>query len=513
MSNQSVDIRSAFVARPGYFLLDPDYSQIEFKISAALAGEKRVLDGFAKGHDYYTIVFNGMFSTNFTGKKDPVTGKRDIPSEDRKLGKETALGQNYGQEANGLARKLKVSQDRGRELMDRYWAGLPATKVAKEQALRFAMQKGYVQTWFGRKRPLPDLNSEIRSIRAKAVRSVWNTIIQGTAADWLKIAMVRVHRALKDYDAHILLTVHDELLIEVSEKEPIREVVAVVKEAMEFKVKGMPVGLEDMYPDGFFVEVGDECGYDWGNLLPLRQFIIQHESRLNLTPVRPDLKPKFMPDKAPIEVPVIAARKNNVMGEPTLDDGIHPLDTVLALVKGGLMPVPVVKQQVFPIMKDRMQGDMPAFDSTLAPPAEEEIKVDGVMTQSVDDALRSIPPPPTGRVMPPAVTPPPQDPIPPVPVLELPTNPEIALRVHMKTNNDKDFRYPAALVKLGDALNQKQMQFLKVLVGKFPGKYNVYLDFQGKCLLLEGKQIDPGANFQAFLKRGVPAAAVEVLGQ
>jgi len=221
VSNQSIVVRSAFIPRPGYFFLDPDYSQIEFKLSAAIAGEKRVLDGFNKGFDYYTIVYNGMFNTNFTGKTDPQTGKKDIPATERKLGKEAALGQQYGQEAIGLARKLKVHKDKGQELMDRYWAGLPMTKLARENALKMALRIGGVQTWFGRKRPLPDLYSDIRKIQGKAVRSVWSTIIQGTAADWLKIAMVRLDRALEGYDAHILLTVHDELLLEVSEKEPV----------------------------------------------------------------------------------------------------------------------------------------------------------------------------------------------------------------------------------------------------------------------------------------------------
>ena len=122
MSNQSVNVRSAFVARPGYYYMDADYAQIEPKLSAALAGERSLIQGFIDEKDYYTLIYALMSQTPY----------EQVTKTLRQIGKTIVLGQSYGQEAGGLARKLKTSFDNAKEYMDAYWSGIPYTKAAKD---------------------------------------------------------------------------------------------------------------------------------------------------------------------------------------------------------------------------------------------------------------------------------------------------------------------------------------------------------------------------------------------
>lgn len=331
MSSNIVNHRKTFRARPGYYYLDADFSQIEFRLTAALAGERRLVQGLRDGDDYYKLVYSMAYGVPL----DQVT------KQQRQLGKVVALGQSYGQQHYGLARILQVSTDEAAKIMDKYWSGQPNVKRAKDEALAQAYKEGGVRTFYGRYRPLPDLfiqGQDKMSLIAKchAERSVWSSKVQGFAADIMKIAMVRCHNHLAGYDAHILLTVHDELLIEVSEKEPLLEVTHIVKDAMEFKIPGLPVGCEDLYPDGFHIPTNIEYGYNWGELYDLegfKAFCMSENKQINWTEIAPSLIAPFAPKKEE----VIIAREEKNTSNPVL--AIHPVDAVFGCFIKAPAPV------------------------------------------------------------------------------------------------------------------------------------------------------------------------------
>lgn len=471
MSNQSVNIRQAFVPRPGYYWLDADYAQIEFKLSAAIAGETHLIDGFARGDDYYTMVYDSMYGTTYRTKKA-------IPASQRKLGKEIALGQNYGQEARGLARKLKVPLEKGQEYMDAYWNGMPATRRAKDAALEFALANGFIKTWFGRIRPLPDLFSTVRSIKAKGVRSVWNSECQGTAADVLKIAMVRTYQGLQGHDAHMILTVHDELLIEVSEKEPFHEITSIVKTAMEFPIKGLPVGMADKYPNGYSIATEPEYGYDWGSLMSAKAFLEKYGDRLNLTPTRPDAVFNFIAEPNKDPKVTIPERLHNVAGkEQLVNSNVHPLDELLTIIH-------------------QLKGDVKIPPTPVSAHLAEEVPIVAAPVISQDmkakagEALKDL------GEMPPLAAP--VVSVPPLPIDGIP------VKVTMENTKETDFCTPYLLVEVTKTLTPSEINFLKALFQKFPGQYWVYLSYQGKVLKLgDSMKCDPNPSFLGYLKKGL----------
>lgn len=262
MASDLVNIRKSFVARPGYLFLDPDFSQIEPRMGAAMAGERPLLEGFVTGKDFYSIIYSLMAKIPF----EQVTKKL------RQIGKVTALGQAYGQGVSAAARQFKMPYEEAEALLESYWNGLPATRAARDELIIKARREGAVRTIFGNRMPLPDLMDRDHVIRAKAERQCWNFLIQGQSAIWLKIAMLRVDRALVGRDAHILLTVHDELLIEVSQRERLAEIIWLIRDAMEFHVKDLPIDApmypsnRSFYPDGFFVPIDMQLGMNWGEV-------------------------------------------------------------------------------------------------------------------------------------------------------------------------------------------------------------------------------------------------------
>lgn len=476
MSNQSVNVRQAFCARPGYYYIDVDYSQIEFRLSAAMAGERPLITGFMEGADYYRMIYKQMAGGSVA--LDAITKTQ------RQLGKTVALGQNYGQEEYGLAFKLKCSVEKAKEIMDSYWSGLSATARARELALQRALKEGGVRTWFGRWRPLPDLFSNVPKVRKKGIRSVWNTIIQGTAADWLKIAMVRSGRALRGRDAHMLLTVHDELLYEVNEKEPLLEITEIIKQAMEFKVKGLPIGNTDLYPDGYWVPVDVEYGYNWGELYHLedtknkdgsvkqigfRTFCEQNGKSINWSEPPPVIQVSFVAEPNREPMPVIPERHKNVANakpdhKTSTPGGIHPLDHLMNIIRTRTGETVVVSDQI----------------NTVLTEAE--------VTETEEVVLAS----------PSAVEP---------PKVEINhTNGTV-----MKENTG-DFVYPCVIVKVPLDLNEKQITFLKALFTKYPGKYGVYLEYREKTVRAGANfSVDPNSDFITFVKKCLgDRAAIEI---
>jgi DNA polymerase-1 len=218
------EIRRAFIADPSYVLLTADYSQIELRILAQITGEKRLLEAFERGEDIHTITAASLFGV-------PAA---QVTREQRRLAKTVVYAILYGQSAFGLAQVTGMSNAQASEFIRRYHETFPAVRGYVDKTLYQAYHQGYVNTLFGRKRFLPDLRTLTGNERQALEREAINMPIQGTNADIIKMAMVRIQHALDRQGLHarMILQVHDELVFEV----PVEELEAtrrLVKESME----------------------------------------------------------------------------------------------------------------------------------------------------------------------------------------------------------------------------------------------------------------------------------------
>ncbi len=202
-------IRQAFIAQPGYKLLAADYSQIELRIMAHLASDEGLLDAFRNGLDVHRATAAEVFGVEL----DQVT------SDQRRSAKAINFGLIYGMGASGLARQIGVDGKQAKAYIERYFARYPGVRDYMERTREKAKEQGYVETFFGRRLYLPDINSDNGMKRAGAERTAINAPMQGTAADIIKKAMVAVNNWLEEsrLDARVILQVHDELVLEVRE--------------------------------------------------------------------------------------------------------------------------------------------------------------------------------------------------------------------------------------------------------------------------------------------------------
>ena len=222
-------IREIFIPGEGYdYLLSCDYSQVELRVLAHIAQDKLLLESFLHGQDVHARTAAEVFGVPL----DEVTGTM------RTRAKAVNFGIVYGISDFGLAKQLDISRKEAGKYIDSYFERYTGVKKYMEDMVAQARKDGYVQTLFGRRRYLPDINSRNFNLRGFAERTAINTPIQGTAADIIKIAMVNVQKVLEEgkYKSRILLQVHDELLLEVTEAER-EEVGALVKQTMESAVK------------------------------------------------------------------------------------------------------------------------------------------------------------------------------------------------------------------------------------------------------------------------------------
>jgi len=200
------EIRRAFVADPGAVLISADYSQIELRVLAHLAGDETLIDAFRRGDDIHQQTATRVF-----GEHSGLD-----PHELRRRAKIVNYALLYGKTAFTLARDIGVSQQSAQEFIDAYFEGFPAVRAYIDAIVQRARETGVVTTMFGRRRLVPELTSRNGQIRAAAERVAVNMPIQGTAADIMKRAMIDIHGALPA-GARMILTVHDELLFEVPE--------------------------------------------------------------------------------------------------------------------------------------------------------------------------------------------------------------------------------------------------------------------------------------------------------
>lgn len=213
-------IRQAFIAPPGHRLLAADYSQIELRIMAHLSGDAGLCDAFAQDRDVHQATASEVFDTPI----DQVT------ADQRRSAKAINFGLIYGMSAFGLARQLGIDRSAAQRYVELYFARYPGVKDYMDRTRRLAKENGFVETVFGRRLYLPDINSRNRALQQYAERSAINAPMQGTAADLIKLAMIAVDewcRAEGGQAARLIMQVHDELVLEVTEEavERVREAV------------------------------------------------------------------------------------------------------------------------------------------------------------------------------------------------------------------------------------------------------------------------------------------------
>jgi DNA polymerase-1 len=217
-------IRRAFVADRGCHLLSADYSQIELRILAHCSRDEALVAAFRRGEDVHLRTAAEVFGVDV----------KSVTADMRRQAKTINFGIIYGMSAFGLARELGIPQTTARVFIQRYFERYPGVRAYVEQTPLQARQQGFVTTIFQRRRFLPDLSSRNRNLRQFAERTAVNTPIQGSAADIIKLAMVRIDSALekKGLAARTIMQVHDELVFEV-DTEALTEVALLVREHME----------------------------------------------------------------------------------------------------------------------------------------------------------------------------------------------------------------------------------------------------------------------------------------
>lgn len=223
------EIRKAFIPRNDDFvLLAADYSQVELRIIAALSKDGPMIEAFKQGQDIHAATAAKVFGV----------GIEEVDRDMRSKAKAVNFGLMYGQSAFGLADNLGISRTEARDIIDEYFKQFPTIRAYMDQNIQFAKQNGYVETIMGRRRYLRDINSNNQTVRGFAERNAINAPIQGSAADIIKVAMINVHRKMKELDmkSKLLLQVHDELVFD-AHKDELEDLKAMVEKEMVGAVK------------------------------------------------------------------------------------------------------------------------------------------------------------------------------------------------------------------------------------------------------------------------------------
>jgi len=239
-------IRKAFLAPAGHKLLAADYSQVEFRILAHMAQDDTMLEDFIRGKDFHTMTAAKIFSLP----------PERITKDQRRVAKTVNFGVIYGQTKYGLSKQLEISQQEAEDFINNFFASYPQTADYLEKIKLMARTRGYVSSLLGRVRQIPDINSQSMMRKQAAQRMAINMPIQGTAADLMKLAMIKIYEALQEnnYTGRLLLQVHDEVVLEVPDQEldPTRKMVVEI--------------MESVYQLDVPLLVDVEIGDNWGDL-------------------------------------------------------------------------------------------------------------------------------------------------------------------------------------------------------------------------------------------------------
>lgn len=218
-------VRKAFIPRnDDYTLLAADYSQIELRIIAALSQEETMIEAFNNGEDIHASTASKVFNVPLA----------EVTREQRANAKTVNFGIIYGVSAFGLSNQTNLSRGEAKELIDTYYETYPKLKAYMTRQVDFARDHGYVQTVLGRRRYLKDINSRNAVVRSGAERNAINAPIQGSAADIIKVAMIKIHEKLEagQYKSKMLLQVHDELVFDIFKPE-LEDMKTLIKTEME----------------------------------------------------------------------------------------------------------------------------------------------------------------------------------------------------------------------------------------------------------------------------------------
>jgi DNA polymerase-1 len=204
-------VRKAFIAKPGLVLLSADYSQVELRLLAHFSEDPTMLKSFQDNLDIHSQTASEVLDIPLSAVK----------SNERSMAKTVNFGLMYGQSSFGLAQTLKISRTEAKNYIDKYFSRFNSIKKFLDTLKDKAEQTGYAETFHGRKRLLPDIYSQNRTIKAQAERMAINSPIQGTAADIIKLSMISIDKKIREQGlkSQMLLQVHDELIFEVVEEE------------------------------------------------------------------------------------------------------------------------------------------------------------------------------------------------------------------------------------------------------------------------------------------------------
>lgn len=229
-------IRRAFVARDEHHsILSADYSQVELRLMAALSGDSGMISAFCNGRDIHTETAARIYGVSHN----------EVTADMRRKAKTVNFGIIYGISAFGLSQRLDCPRGEAAALIESYFTQFPGVKSCMDKLVEDARAKGYAETLCGRRRRLPDLNSSNFNLRAAAERTAINTPIQGSAADMIKIAMIRVHELLRNCRSRLIMQIHDELLIDLHKDE--YDLIPQITEAMRNALplpNGVPLDVE-----------------------------------------------------------------------------------------------------------------------------------------------------------------------------------------------------------------------------------------------------------------------------
>jgi len=239
-------IRGAFVPEPGWLLLDADYSQIELRVVAALAQDPVLLGAFESGEDIHRRTASEVMGVPM----------QEVTADQRSAAKAVNFGLLYGQGAYALSASLGISFSQAKAFIERYFERMPKVAEWIESTKAVALKEGLVRTAWGRVRRIPELESGNPGLKAQGLREAVNTVVQGTAADLMRRAMVRLHGSLRreGVQARLLLQVHDELLVEAPPEE-VAQASALLRAAME--------GADDLGPLGVRLAAEVRTGSSW----------------------------------------------------------------------------------------------------------------------------------------------------------------------------------------------------------------------------------------------------------
>lgn len=218
------ELRKAFIAQKGFMFISADYSQIELRILAHITKDKNLIDAFKSGRDIHNHTASLIFNTP----------EENVNEHQRRIAKIVNYGLIYGMSDYGLAQELSISREEAGQFIQAYYTLYPGVEDWRKSAIKSVEERGYTETIFSRKRPIPEIHSDNFNLKESAKRLAINTPIQGTAADLIKLAMIEVEKRLTNaqFEGGLVLSIHDELLFEI-EQERVEEAKRIIKEVME----------------------------------------------------------------------------------------------------------------------------------------------------------------------------------------------------------------------------------------------------------------------------------------